>query len=128
MLTANGFVGAGPVVVLMHLNLESISSPNRADIGLRIVRIAGNLTAGDAGNRRVTLRPPRAGDTSVDAVDPELLPGGVGRSRCEETGNRCCCESETHFAGLVGGMSAPIELNATLMSRPYVAFLGEVFG
>lgn len=84
--------------MLVHLDLESISSPDWADISLGVVCVAGDLACRDAGNGRVTLRPPCARNASVDAVDPELLPGCMGRGRCKETGNCRCCESETHFA------------------------------
>jgi hypothetical protein len=98
VLTTNSLVLARPVAVLLvHLNLEGIASLDGANVGVAVVSVASDLVARRTGDGGVALHSPCAGNTCVNAINPELLEGGVCRSRRDETSNSRCGEGEAHF-------------------------------
>lgn len=88
---ADGFVGAGALAVLLvHLNCHRRASlDGTLARGTGCAGVATEVVGGNVGDGRVGRWPPGALSCKVDAINPQLLEGGVGGSLlCNESRDR----------------------------------------
>jgi len=102
VVTSNSLVAAGSVTwLLMHLNSNGTTSCDGTDTSNTdgSTEVTLDIGGGDAGHWRVAAWLTNTGTALVNAIDPELLEGGVGRSS-RDSGQKASEEGKCLHFGL----------------------------